>query len=345
MSDLSSSTEHAGVTDEDLEAFLSGNPNIPGFALSDADPDPVHPETTPPEDTPPADAPAEDAPAPGEGTEGEGEGVEEATPTDDPQPEEGGDGGGDTPPSPSPEPEPALSPEELAQVIAIRDAVANDPGLRDRIAEYYRGGGTPSTPTAPTPAAVTPPEFTPFDPTHLDLNDPSVAALYTYMVEQQQAIELLRQHQTQIANQSYEAMRVQSDALYTRAAESFKKDRDLSDDDLNRIASIATRLNVLPSLMSGTDPMTGLPVRPDPISAMTRALDIAYNSIPEFASKNLARAEATTRRHNTRKQKLAAVAGSSGSVPRTPAPPRDPRQAMIQEVAEMMTGDWSAPSN
>lgn len=350
MSDI----EHGGVTDEALEKWLQDNPITSGPYASDPHPptdpepepnpqpavepsDPTTPPTDPTSDPQPAPAtepgaepdpstPAETTPAPSEGESGgEGESVPSSPITDDPQ----------TSP---------LTETELAQLAAIRDAIQSDDGLRQRIVEYYQGGSqggvaAPSITPSPTPSAPI------LDPSTLDLTDPSVAALYGALVEQQQHLEHLRTQQTQLANQSYEAIRTQTNALYQRAAETFQSAHSLSDDDLNKVATIAARLNVLPSLMSGVDPITGLPSAPDPLSAMSRALDIAYNALPEMAAKAAAAAEQTQRRHNTRKQKLAAVAGSSGSVPRTTAPPRDPKQAMIQEVAAMMTGDWSESQN
>lgn len=336
MSDLSTHDEHGGVTDSELEAWLADHPLSGPFA---SDP---HPPTDDPTPVPAEPVPAQVEPdsEPSPVTDPVTEPEPDAEPSSAPEGEPGGEGDGEpTPVTDDPQASP-LTPDELAQLQSIRDAITNDPALRDRIVDYYNGGGGAPAPIAQQ-VSPPPPPVPAFDPSSLDLTDPSVAALYSYLTEQQATIESLRQSQTQIANQSYEAMRVQTDALYKRAADSFRESRSLDDTEMDRVASVAARLNVLPALMSGVDPLTGLPSRPDPITAMTRALDIAYNSIPEYAAKVKAAAEQTQRRHNSRKQKLAAVQGSSGSVPRTPAPPADPKQAMIQEVAAMMSGDWS----
>lgn len=334
MSDLATNDDHGGVTDDDLEKWLADHPVTGPFA---SDPHP------PLDDPAPAEpVPAQVEPSPVSDPVADPEPGTDPAPSAEPVPDEGESGGeGDGEPTTTPvtdDPQaPPLTPDELAQLQSIRDAIQSDPALRDRIVEYYNGGGG----AVPIAQPTTPPPVPAFDPSTLDLTDPSVAALYSYLTEQQATIEQLRASQTQIANQSYEAMRVQTDALYKRAADSFRASRSLDDTEMDRVAGVAARLNVLPALMSGVDPLTGLPSRPDPITAMTRALDIAYNSLPEYAAKVKAAAEQTQRRHNSRKQKLAAVQGSSGSVPRTPAPPADPKQAMIQEVAAMMSGDWS----
>lgn len=92
--------------------------------------------------------------------------------------------------------------------------------------------------------------------------------------------------------------------------------------------------------MNGIDPRTGLPVtNPNPIEAVTVAMEMAMWALPEFRTKAIKDEVKTARSDRVRKGKLTAISGNSGSASRsTPAPKNEAerRAAMIAEVAADM---------
>lgn len=319
---------HAGLTMEDFD-----NLPAPDAPFSNVPSGP--PPTGGIEDVTPAPAPAP-APAP------------ETEPAPAPAPAPSGE---------VPEPAaPAISPDEMERLAALRDEIQSDAQLRQIIADYYLRREIPNAPAptqtqSPAPAANVPPPAAPAPfpavepPPGLDLDDPAIRTLYEQHLAQQQRVQNLEafvqsQAQVQQANQA-----AQSTAMVRRASESFRQAHNLEQQDIEKLSNIAGRMQLIPALMSGTDPYTGLPTRPDPLAAVERALEIAYFATPEYRDRENAAATARAKENATRKQRLAAVQGSSGSVPRTsPQPPtneQDRRSAMVRDMAAMMDGSFT----
>jgi hypothetical protein len=91
--------------------------------------------------------------------------------------------------------------------------------------------------------------------------------------------------------------------------------------------------------MAGTDPITGQPVPVDREFAVRRALEIAYYSVPDYRNREYQSQVKSRAQDQQRKQRLAGIGGSSGSVPRqTPIPntPHERLDAARREMAEYM---------
>jgi hypothetical protein len=142
--------------------------------------------------------------------------------------------------------------------------------------------------------------------------------------------------------------RQELNGIWNRVSESFGKDHSLETHDVENLARIAARLGVAPQLMSGVDPVTGSPSSPDPMKAMERSLEIAMMMVPEYRDREFQRSVITQQNEAKKRKLLGAVGGTSGSVARTTAPPQPgtpaARRAMLQEVGQMIQGEWSDPT-
>jgi hypothetical protein len=130
--------------------------------------------------------------------------------------------------------------------------------------------------------------------------------------------------------------------MASRAKDSFAKQYSLSNDQINDIEQIAANMQILPALLSGVDPITRLPVKVDPLTALERALEIAYYSTPTYREAEYQRKQTLAKKDTSRKRKLNSLSGSSGSTPKRPArepeTEQDRRSAMINEIAQIMSG-------
>lgn len=197
------------------------------------------------------------------------------------------------------------------------------------------------------PIVPQPPQFFSQPPANLDMEDPSIAALWGIVQTQQQQLQATAGQVQQNAAAANDRMRQDFEAAYVSARDGFKGRYELNDQDIAHLDGVATRLGVLPQLLSGVDPLTGIPIRTDPLSAMDRAFEIAYFVDPTYRQREWERQAIQRRTDAQRQQRLQAVAGSPASVPRTtPAPTtqqgRD--QAMLAEVGQMLNGSWTDPA-
>lgn len=347
---------HAGVTDQQIEDYLQsmGSLRAPLNPVVSGQQTPPTPEfanngrSMPPgrsymEDPDPAAVQGDTAVA---GEEGEGE-----------------DTSGFEPPPPPPTPVTPTAPDadfyEIAgrkydprtvQAWADFDArVTQDPGLRDVIQRYLTGGTQGIQQTAPTPP----------EPAHLDLptlptipeeyeSDEAYQSLYKAMQAQRDAIN-------RISHQAAQAERVaahQAQQTYTDIAKgamtSFQQQHSLDDTTMQAVSRAAAATGFAEKYMAGIDPLTGTPVAPDPYKAVMSALNAGYMMAPETREIEIARIaaarQARTVEDNTRKQKLAGISGTGGSVPRTqtvPSNPQDARAALVEEVSQMFNGSWA----
>lgn len=244
---------------------------------------------------------------------------------------------------------------QLRALLDWQQNFANDPDLQAIVTGHLVGrsapveGGAPTTPVAGVGTPATPAAGQLVPPDDLDLDDPAIAAIWNIVKTQHDQIQQLSSGVQSTYEAHMATTRQNSQAVYRQAAEHFRDSHELDDNDINILGQVAGRLGVLPSLMQGIDPLTGVAVRPDPLAAVERALEIAYFTVPEYRGREFQRSVKQQQADATRKKNLAAVAGSAGSTARTQTPPRpgtpEARQAMVAEVGQMMTGEWTGDSN
>lgn len=368
---LASDPEHSGITQEQVDAFFNANPSIrplppllpnqqnvgPQFRSGTSaqppvggieGPNGIQPGTeTQPPPQPTAPPQSFQAPAPSQ------------IPAPSPQAPTG--------PSDSQQ-QPQFDPQELAQLRAIREQLQSDAELRAKIADHFVGRAAPQvvgprTATASEPPAqpiAQPQAFqpapTPQQPfqtsqppsqlDELDLEDPTIRFLWETIQQQNQTLAATQQQIQQTQQITASQVSQQVNDQYQVAAKGFADKYQLEDNDITHLSEVAARLGVMPQLLSGVDPLTGLPVRPDVIAAVDRALEIAYFTDAKYRQREWDRQGQQRKADAQRQQRLAAVSGSPASAPRsTPAPTTQEgrRDAMLGEVAQMLRGDWSEP--
>lgn len=228
-------------------------------------------------------------------------------------------------------------PKDVALSYAQFDALLrNDPELFRLINETVQGrrAGAPSATQPTAPPAPSLPEIT-ID----EYTDPNLRALYETARAQQQYITDLNARLQQVSDVTITREREEFQSLLQTTRENFSRQHSLTRAQMDQVQATAERLNVVPSLMRGVDPITGTVAPRDRASALSRAFDIAFNYIPEFREKALAEAVQARAKSSRRKQKLAGVSGSGGGMPKSepvPSNERERRLAMIKEVAEAM---------
>jgi hypothetical protein len=340
MSDfLSVNPEHSGVTDEQMEQFFNSHPDLRPLPPVGQTIEGGSEESTPePPSTPP------EAPEPGPGPQpAPSEGEPETTPepaTPEPSPESP-DGfvelGGQRYPQ-----------SQVEAATQFQQHLSSDPQLQRLITDYLTGippqtGQIPQSRTTPSEPAIS---VQP--PADIDFDDPSLRSLYGLIQQQNEQINALSQGLTQTYEQSVVSQRQQINSQWSAAAETFAKDHELKDEEVEYLGQVAARLQVLPSLMQGVDPITGSPAPPDPVRAFSRALEIAMFQIPEYRDREFRRSVQSQQQEAQKRKLLGAVGGSSGSVARTNPPPKpgspEAKRAMLAEVGAMLNGEWTDPN-
>lgn len=296
--------------DDDLRAFVEERLGTP-FNQDEPDDTPVEPSEEP--DEPPEPDTEEPADEPTEPTEPDSE------------------------PSGVTLPDGTVLTNEEALSYAQFDALLrNDPELFRVITETIQGraASAPGAQAQAPPRAPALPEFT-----DDDLTDPAVRSLYETARQQREYIEQMDARLNQVRDITIQQQHEELAALIDSKSGEFATKHNLTRDEMARVRGTAERLNVIPSLMRGIDPITGKPSPRDRGTAISRAYDIAYNFIPEFHDRAIAEAVKDRAKSTKRKQRLAGIGGSSGGVPKNePVPTTDQgrREAMIREVAEAM---------
>jgi hypothetical protein len=228
------------------------------------------------------------------------------------------------------------------------DLVNTDPGLRDAIQSYLsqRSSAPPPPAPLPQPEAIAGLVDLPRLPEEYE-GDETIATLYKAVRQQQAALDRISRQAAQAEQiASSQAQRTYTD-IAKGAMTEFQRSHSLDDSTMQAVSRAAAATGFAEKYMAGLDPLTGTPVAPDPYRAVISALNAGYMMAPETRDMEIARlAEARATRRlvdDERKQKLAGVSGASGSVPRTqpvPANPSDARNALVAEVSQMMNGEW-----
>jgi hypothetical protein len=351
---LQADPEHGGVTDDSLKAFVEARmaQGIPALhELPTSGGGAATPRV--------ASAPVIDQ-QPDEGEDDEGDDGPGSEPVE--PPEEPVESGGEPPEpgavAPGQEASPdvitvdgrQLTRDQLEAFVRFSESLDADPNLQQLLTSYYTGrfdallqppAAAPVTPAAPDLSQAALPTG------GLDLEDPNIAALVGAIQAQQAQIAQLQQATQSVATQTMARSAQEAAALMNRAAASFQKEHELSDDDIRRLRTSASRLGVLEPLMSGIDPITQVPVKPDLLSATERALEIALYADPTYRTKMVEQAMAANRERSRKRQRLAGVGGAGSGVSRTPVAPRpgtpESKSAMLAEVAAMQAGTWQDP--
>lgn len=250
----------------------------------------------------------------------------------------------DSPPEPEPPSEPPAEDiwefdggltldKETARSLAEFNAFLNaNPDVAEAIRQSVAAQYQTEQPPEPPPTSDLSVE-------NLDLDDPNVKFLYdNYQKQQselQQAMDLIRRHELQLSTQT----EATANSIVERAVTSFQKEHQLDEESMQQVRQIAGQMNIVESVFAPEDPITGLARRVDPLTAIEKALDIAYWSIPEYRDREISRRLEVNKQDQEKKRKLSSLGGSSGSVPReqqTPTTKEEIQAAMIREVAQAM---------
>lgn len=277
----------------------------------------------------------------------DGDAPDEEAPEEEPAPDEG-EGEEESPPAPS-EPSPsnilevapgvAITREQALSYYEFDALLRGRPDLAQEITALVNGHPREAGEQQPaTPASLNLPEGYEDDPYVKPVYDAYNASI-DQLKAMQQRLDELERATTQRDN---EEMNVLIDTQRIR----FQQENSLTDDEMNHVVETAGRLNVLPALINGTDPITGQAEPRDRATALHRAFEIAYWSLPEMRDRAL-QTQVTKRATTTRrKQRLAGVSGGGGGAVAQNTDPRsmsplERRAAMIAEVAGL-TGNEEA---
>lgn len=199
------------------------------------------------------------------------------------------------------------------------------------LSEALSGGESQPTQPQGSPESTSPTEIS-ID----EFTSPEVRQLYEAYQATQQELKTLQGTTSNVESYVATQQEQTANSLMNRATVSFKEQFKVSDEELDSLKGVAARLNVLPSLMSPVDPITGQARRVDPLAAIEEALTIAYWQIPEFRTRAISSEVDSHNKDRARKARISSLQGSSGSIPRenpTPTTQDERRTAMIAEVA------------
>lgn len=294
--------------DPELKAYVEetlGNP----FGETPTEPDPAEEA---PDEQPPAD--------PGEEVGEEEEEGDGTTPSDVPLPSSIIE----VAPGVAITRDQALSYYQFDALLKGRPELANE--INDLV------NGRPREVAAPEPASTSleiPPEYA---------DDPAIRPLYDAYAQQTQRIADLQKRYDEINDRTVVRDQEEIQSLIDQTRVRFQQEHGLSADEMAKVSATTERLNVLPSLLNGVDPITGQTGPRDRGVALTRAFEIAYWYLPEMRDKALQGQVSARAKSTQRKQRLAGVSGGGGGSVRQEVDPRkmtatERRDAMIREVA------------
>lgn len=146
--------------------------------------------------------------------------------------------------------------------------------------------------------------------------------------EQQQAV-----HRTSSEVEQYQQQQAAAAAAaaYSQAVEvglaTFRDSHpDLTDDDIITIRQEAAQLGIASRIAEQTG---------DPVRAVNESMEIAFLRSPEFRQRELDALQQQVAQEAQRRRKIDAVAGNSGSAPRTTRAPSTPEERMAAMVEEL----------
>lgn len=213
-----------------------------------------------------------------------------------------------------------LTPEQVETLLALDEQLRTDPKFVEHVGKYWEQETNPPAPTPSTPTTpVIPEEY---------LQNPAFKTLYDLVEQQKQELERLRGGYSTIEQEIAARRRAENEAYVNTATQQFRSQYDsLTEEEFKNLRELAGKMEVLPAFMK-----QGM----DPVTAITKTLEYAYWSIPEFRDREIQKQAAATTQTQTRRKKATALSGSGGSASRQPAPPKNEterRQAMIAEIA------------
>lgn len=280
---------------------------------------------------------------------------EEPEPAGEPEP--GPEGDGAEPPPPE-EPEETAAPEEPAppaagtpswrfddldvtvdetlarQYALFEHRLKTDPAFMAAVAAAVQPPPGPGPGPGPLPGRAGPhpaggPGLEP--PPDVDLDDPTAQWMAAQVAQLSQAQQA--QQQALVAQQRWiETQQADvSRSIVEQSVAAYQTAQGLSDADMAEIRHVA-----------GTQVQLPASAATDPAGAIHQALEIARWAIPRFREAAIDAAKGQVEGDRKRQRKLAAVAGSSGSAPRTPAEPRNAderKEGLRKAVYELWQGN------
>ncbi len=179
----------------------------------------------------------------------------------------------------------------------------------------------------PRPEPTSPPEQAPQFPVD-EYIDPGVAAAV-----QREIAPLRAQLEQYSAAQEQERLANLASIANTAQAR-FADEHQLNPTEAREILEIAGNTMNFQGFIR--DPATGQPR--DQVSAICAAMEAAMYSIPSYKQKELDRIASEQKDSQKKSRKLAAVGGTSGSVPQKPVPtsPEDREQWAVEQISEAM---------
>ena len=234
-----------------------------------------------------------------------------------------------------------LTRDQIRQLVEQDQYLASNPNIRNLLAAVSMEGQPPAPPGIPAPAPPAaaeppapppptgPPEDIAQDPIALQLWQQNQDLLARF--DQQAAV--LAQHEERFQTQSNNT----SQAFIDRAYNSFRLQHKLDDSTMRRVHDLAESTINIGGLLNPVDPVSGKLQRPNPLTAMERAYQMAYELLPETQDRARAELEQDVRADIERKTKSSALSAGGASAPRRQAaPPSDPKdktKAFLNDIA------------
>lgn len=226
--------------------------------------------------------------------------------------------------------------KEGARTYAELEAyLAANPEVTLALNEFLSGGGKPPTEASPAPDNTK----TPAIESKEEFTDPEVQALFERLQATQAELDEVKSGTTSAQDFITRQQEQTAESLANRAYASFKEQFKLEDSELETVKNVAGRLQVLPSLMSPVDPITGAVRQVDPLAAIEEALTIAYWQIPEFRTRAIQQEVDSRNKDRARKARVSSLSGSSGSIPKENPVSENPQtrhEQMVAEVAQLL---------
>lgn len=319
-----------------------------GFQFSEEDLLAVANQHYSPPDSPPATSSTDDT-ASGEVETPDDEEIHEESSSDEVEDEEVVDDNEDETPDESVEgfsltlpdgSQVTLTPAQALAYYQFDQRLSSDPAF----SQYLHSYDPASRPGGGGVEQVPPPESTPPPPTvnldELDLEDPTIKYLVDSIKGLEQKLNPLQEVAARHEQLLTQEQQAQANALVSSAQQSFRQRyTHLSEDEVVALTHAAARTGMVNSYMSGVHPITGLPVPPNPLEAMSLALETVYWSNPEYRQHALAEQTRQAREDRARKRKAGSLSGPSGISNKAPAVPRNEKEriaAMTAVVAQDM---------